>query len=196
MKKKNDTKKKNFESIESLNPVAVIIEEAGEAIEDKTRNILNSPISDVLLAAGGVTGGVVVDIAVISFIAGKYAGKLSMPALLHILKVIGQGSAKRGLLFLAIPAVVFAAGGAILARYINNNRLVMAKKRLLQEAVAKLHGILKAQKEEIEADRLRADELQKLNIILTVYIAKLEEDLEDEEGPEDDAAEGGTTAHA
>jgi hypothetical protein len=170
-------KKMNFKTLDSLAPVALVIEEAGEAVKDKTRNIMNSPISDILIAVGGVGGGVVVDITVISLIAGKYISKLNWPQISHILKVIGRGSAKRGALFLAIPSVVLAAGGSVLAKSINRRQLAQAKERMLKEATAKLHAVLAAQREEIEIDRLRADELKNLCVLLTEYIKKLEEDI-------------------
>lgn len=169
----------NFESMDSLGIVSLIVEEAGEAVNDKTRTILNSPISDVLIAAVAAGGGVGIDLAVIGLIAGKSFGKLGMPAILHVLKIIGQGSAKRGMLFLAIPVALLGLGGNILAKFINKNQLKEVKERLLQEAVEKLHAIIQAQKEETEAVKARADELGRLNFMLTDFINKLREDLGD-----------------
>lgn len=171
------TRKMNFETMEALSPIAMIIEEAGEAVNDKTRNIMNSPISDALIAATGGGAGVAVDIAVISLLAGKYVGRLGMPQILHVLKTIGLGNAKRGALFLAIPVAALAAGGAVLAKIITKNQLAQAKERLLQEATEKLHAVLAAQQEEKEADRLRIDELANLCVLLKEYIKRLEEDI-------------------
>jgi hypothetical protein len=173
------TKKANFKSMDSLGIVSSIIEEAGEALNDKTRNILNSPISDVLIAAVAAGGGVGIDIAVISLIAGKTFGKLTMPAILHVLKVIGQGNAKKGMLLLGIPVALLTAGGNILAKHINKKHLKEAKERLLQEAVGKLHAIIEAQEMETDAVKERADELSRLNLLLADFIKKLKEDLGD-----------------
>lgn len=171
--------KANFETMDSLGIVSLTVEEAGEAVNDKTRTILNSPISDVLIAAVSAGGGVGIDFAVISLIAGKSFRKLGMPAILHVLKIIGQGSAKRGMLFLAIPVALLGLGGNMLAKYINKNQLKDTKERLLQEAVEKLHAIIEAQKAETNAVKARADELSRLNLMLRDFIKKLREDLGD-----------------
>ena len=47
-------RKRNFDSIDALKPVANIINEATEALKDSKRIILNSPIADVLAGALGV----------------------------------------------------------------------------------------------------------------------------------------------
>ena len=172
-------KKKNFETLDSLGMIGLIIDEASEAVNDKSRTILNSPISDVLIAAGALGAGAAVDIAAISLIAGRHFGKLGMPAILHALKVIGVGNAKRGLLFLAIPAALLLGGVNAIAKAVNRNKLEQAKERLLQLAVEKLAAVLRAQAEEIDANKLRADELGRLNALLTECIHKLREDLSD-----------------
>ena len=170
-------KKPHFESMNSLGIVSLVIEEAGEAVNDRTRTILNSPISDILIAAVAISGGVGIDIAVISLIAGKSFGRLGMPAILHVLKIIGQGSAKRGMLFLAIPVALLGFGGNMLAKFVNKKQLGEAKERLLHQSVEKLHAIIEAQKAETYAVKARADELSRLNFMLTDFIKKLTEDL-------------------
>jgi hypothetical protein len=170
-------KKTNFESTESLGVISLVIEEAGEAAADKTRNIFNSPISDVLIATVAAGGGVGIDIAVISLIARKTFGKLGMPAILHVIKTIGLGNAKRGMFFLTIPVALLGLGGNLLAKFINKNQLTETKERLLQEAVEKLHAIIETQREEADATKARADELGQLNLILTDFIEKLKDDL-------------------
>lgn len=184
----------NFDSFESLAQVSLVINEAEEALKDKTRNVWNSPIRDVLLTVGGGAAGVAVNMTLISMMAGKYIGKMGWPQLLHILKTIGLGSAKRGLVFLAIPVALMAAGGALLAKNLNG-KLNQARERLLQLAVAKLHAVIAALEEETNADWLRADELQRLTVLLREYIRRLEDDLgivrDSEAGDEDDVEDDG-----
>lgn len=51
---------KIFKSLDSLQPVVNIVNEAGEAIKDKSRTIANSAIPDVLAGAlGAGIGGVI-----------------------------------------------------------------------------------------------------------------------------------------
>ena len=48
----------NFKSIESLQPIVnVVNEKAGAAVNDKSRTIIDSPISDVLSGALGASVG-------------------------------------------------------------------------------------------------------------------------------------------
>jgi len=49
--------------------------------------------------------------------------------------------------------------------------------RLLQEAIEKLHAIIATQKSEFHDVKARADELDRINFILTDFIKKLQEDL-------------------
>jgi hypothetical protein len=69
-------------------------------------------------------------------------------------------------------------GANLLAKFINKKQLAEAKQRLLQEAVEKLHAVIEAQKEEVNAVKARADELGRLNFMLTDFIKKLKEDIE------------------
>ena len=82
-----------------------------------------------------------------------------------------------GVFVLAAPVAVLAAGGVGLASHLKNKQLRQEKERLYKEALAKHQAIIKALKDEAEADKERLDYLQSLNILLARAIDDLKADL-------------------
>ena len=82
-----------------------------------------------------------------------------------------------GVFVLAAPVAALAAGGVGLASHLKNKQLRQEKERLYKEALAKHQTIIKALKDEAEADKERLDYLQSLNILLSRAIDDLKADL-------------------
>ena len=82
-----------------------------------------------------------------------------------------------GIFVLAAPVVILAAGGVGVASHLKHKQLKQEKERLYQEALKKHEAIIKALKEEVNADKERLDYLQSLNILLTQAIKELKYDL-------------------
>lgn len=160
------TKKKNmnFQSVESLQSIVNVVNEAA-AVNDKKRTIRESAIPEVLAGAlGAGIGGV-----------GSFA------ALYGLGSVVGLSAA-------GITSGLAAAGGIVgggmvagvgvgVVSHLKNKQLRQEKERLYKEALSKHDAIIKALKEEADADKERMDYLQSLNILLQRAITDLQKDL-------------------
>ena len=67
--------------------------------------------------------------------------------------------------------------GVGIAAHLKNKQLRQEKERLYKEALLKHKGIIKALKEEADAEKERVDYLQSLNILLQQAIKDLSKDL-------------------
>ena len=82
-----------------------------------------------------------------------------------------------GVFVLAAPVAVLAAGGVGTIAAIKRKQLKQEKERLYQEALKKHNAIIKALKDEANADKERLDYLQSLNILLQQAVRDLKADL-------------------
>ena len=174
VKKKKDMV---FQSVESLQQVVNVVNEAATAVNDKSRTIRESAIPEVLAGAlGAGIGGVgsfaalyglgsVVGLSAAGIASGLAAGSI----------VVGAMAA--GVFVLAAPVAALAAGGVGLAAHLKNKQLRQEKERLYKEALKKHEAIIQALKSEADADKERLDYLQSLNILLTQAIKDLKKDL-------------------
>ena len=171
--------KKNmiYKNIESLQPIVNVVNEAANALNDKTRTISESAIPEVLTGAlGAGIGGVV------SFTALYGLGNVGLSAIgittgLHAAGAIIGGGMVAGIFVLAAPIAGLAATGVGVATHIKNKQLKQEKERLYQEALRKHQAIIQSLKKETDADQKRLDYLQSLNIMLTKAIEDLRKDL-------------------
>lgn len=173
-------KKKNmvFQSVESLQQVVNVVNEAAAAVNDKSRTIRESAIPEVLAGALGAGIGGVGSFAAL-YGLGSVVG-LSAAGITSGLAAAGGvvgGGMVAGVFVLAAPVAVLAAGGVGLAAHLKNKQLRQEKERLYKEALKKHQAIIQALKDESEADRERLDYLQSLNILLTQAIKDLKKDL-------------------
>ena len=168
----NYVKKKKemvFQSVDSLQQVVNVVNEAAMAVNDKTRTIRHSAIPEVLTGAlGAGIGGVG------SFLGLSAAGITS--GLAAAGAIVGGGMVA-GVFVLAAPVAALAAGGVGIAAHLKNKQLRQEKERLYKEALLKHEGIIKALKEEADAEKERVDYLQSLNILLQQAIKDLSKDL-------------------
>lgn len=173
------TKKKDmvFKSIDSLQQVVNVVNEAAAAVHDKSRTIGDSAIQEVLVGAlGAGIGGVG------SFAALYGLGTVGLSAagitsgLAAAGSIVGGGMAA-GVFVLAAPVAVLAAGGVGIASYLKNKQLRQEKERLYKEALRQHQAIITALKSEVNANKERLDYLESLNILLTQAIKDLKKDL-------------------
>lgn len=174
VKKKKDMV---FQSVDSLQQVVNVVNEASEALNDPKRTIRESAIPEVLTGAlGAGIGGVGSFVALYGLgLTGLSAAGITS-GLAAAGSIIGGGMVA-GVFVLAAPIAVCAAGGVGIAAHLKNKQLRQEKERLYKEALAKHEAIIKALKSEINADKERLDYLQSLNILLQQAVKDLGKDL-------------------
>lgn len=175
IKKKKDMV---FQSVESLQQIVNVINEAAAAVNDKTRTIRESAIPEVLAGAIGAGIGGVGSFAALyglSLVVGLSAAGITS-GLAAAGGIVGGGMVA-GVFVLAAPVALLAAGGVGLASHLRHKQLRQEKERLYKEALKKHQAIIQALKDETNADKERLDYLQSLNILLTQAIKDLKKDL-------------------
>lgn len=175
VKKKKDMK---FQSQDALKTVQSVIDDADKALKDKSRKMKNSPIGEALAGAFGVGLGAGIGFAGL-YLGGSVVG-LSGPGIMAGLAAAGHlvgGGAVVGIGVLAAPAVILGGAGVGIASHVKNKRLREAKELIYKNAIAKQTAILKALKEERDADKERIEYLNGLNILLQSAINNLKHDL-------------------
>ena len=178
-------KKKNmkFQSVEALQQVVNVVNEAA-AINDKRRTMRESAIPEVLAGALGAGIGAVGSFAALY---GLGTVGLSAAGIMSGLAAAGGGvsavlggavsASVAGVFVLAAPVAILAAGGVGVASHLKHKQLKQEKQRLYQEALKKQNAIIKALKDEKDADKGRIDYLNSLNILLQQAIKDLKVDL-------------------
>lgn len=177
-------KEMNFQSVEALQQVVNVVNEAAMALNDSKRTIRESAIPEVLTGAIGAGIG-----SAISFTAlyGLGAVGLSAAGITSGLATAGAGLSAliggalspmvAGIFVLAAPVAGLAAGGVGLAAHLKHRQLKQEKERLYQEVLKKHQAIIKAQKAALNESRERQDYLSSLNILLTRALKDLKHDL-------------------
>lgn len=173
VKNKKDMK---FQSQDALKTVQSVIDDADKALKDKSRRMENSPIGEAVASAVGVGAGV--GFAGL-YLGGSVAG-LSAAGITSGLAAAGGligGGMAAGIAVLAAPAVILGGAGMGVASHMKNKKLREAKELIYKNALAKQTAILKALKDESDADKERIDYLNGLNILLQSAIKDLQHDL-------------------
>lgn len=171
-------KEMKFANLDALKTVQSVVDEASLAIDDKSRTISTSAISEVLSGALGAGMGAGIGFAGL-YLGGSVVG-LSAAGITSGLAAAGAvvgGGMAAGIAVLAAPAVALGGGAIALASHHKNKKLYEAKNLCYKEAIAKQNAILKALKEESDADKERIDYLNSLNILLQSAIEDLQYDL-------------------
>ena len=174
------TKKKEmkFQSQDALKTVQSVIDDADKALKDKSRRMKDSPIGEALAGAVGVGLGAGIGFAGLYF-GGTVVG-LSGSGIMAGLAAAGHivgGGAVAGIGVLAAPAVILGGVGVGIASHVKNKKLREAKELVYKNALAKQTAIVKALKEEQNADKERIEYLNGLNILLQSAIKDLQHDL-------------------
>ena len=173
-KKKKDM---NFKSVDSLQQVVNVVNEAAAALNDSARTIRESAIPEVLAGALGAGLGGVGSFAALYGLGVVGLSAAGITSGLAAAGAIIGGGMVAGIFVLAAPVAALAAGGVGVAAHLKNKQLRQEKERLYTEALKKHDAIIKALKEETEATKERLDYLQSLNILLTQAIKDLKQDL-------------------
>ncbi len=168
---------KNFTTIESLQPVVNVVNDAAMALDDKNRTIRESAIPEAMAGAlGAGIGGVG------SFMALYGLGSVGLSAagitsgLAAAGGIVGGGMVA-GVFVLAAPVAIAAGTGVAVASHLKNKQLDQEKERLYKEALAKHQAIIQALKEESDANAERLEYLQSLNVLLERAVRDLKGDL-------------------
>lgn len=167
-----------FQSQDALRTVQSVIDDADKALKDKSRRMEDSPIGEAVAGAVGVGVGAGIGFAGL-YLGGSVAG-LSAAGITSGLAaaggIIGGGMAA-GIAVLAAPAVILGGVGVGVASHVKNKKLREAKELIYKNALAKQTAIVKALKEERDADKERIDYLNGLNVLLQSAIKDLQHDL-------------------
>lgn len=173
----NKKKDMNFQSIDSLQPLAKVIDEAAAAVNDKSRTIKESPIPEVL---GGVIGAVAGGVASFGALYGLGVTGLSAAGITSGLAAAGTiagGGMVAGVFVLAAPVAILGGVGVGAVSHHKNKQLKQEKERLYSEALRKQNAIITSLKDEVDANNERQEYLQSLNILLQKAIEDLQQDL-------------------
>lgn len=174
VKKKKDM---NFQSVESMQAVVNVVNEAAAALNDKNLTIKESAIPEVLagvLGAGIGGGGSFAALYGLGVVGLSAAGITS--GLAAAGAIVGGGMVA-GVFVLASPVAGLAAAGVGVVSHLKNKQLRQEKERLYKEALKKHEAIIQVMKTEANADKERMDYLQSLNILLQQTIKDLQKDL-------------------
>lgn len=172
-----DKKTMVFRSIDSLQQVVNVVNEAAAALNDSKRTIKESAIPEVLAGAlGAGIGGVgsfaaLYGLGVVGFSAAGITSGLATAG-----AVVGGGMVA-GVFVLATPIVALAVGSVGVVSRLKNRQLRQEKERLYKEVLSRHEAVIKALKEEADADKERMDYLQSLNILLQQAVKDLSHDL-------------------
>jgi len=170
-------KKMNFKSIESLQPVANVINEADLALKEKSRTIKDSAISEVLTGALGAGIGAVISFAALYGLGWTGLSAVGITSALATAGTIVGGGMVAGVFVLAAPIAGLAGLGVGLANRKKMKQLKEEKQRTYIEAVKKQNAIARALNDEVEASKERIDYLTSLNVLLKQAIKDLSQDL-------------------
>lgn len=166
-----------FQSGDALQQVVNVVNEAAMALNDSGRTIRESAIPETLLGALGAGIGGAGSFAALYGLGTVGLSAVGISTGLATAGAVVGGGMVAGIFVLAAPIAALSAGGVALASSAKRKQLRQEKERLYKEAIAKHEGIIKALKEENEADKERLDYLQSLNILLTKAIEDLQQDL-------------------
>lgn len=167
-----------FQSQDALKTVQAVIDDADKALKDKSRRMEDSPIGETIAGAVGVGIGASIGFASLYF-GGSVVG-LSAAGITSGLAAAGGligGGMVAGIAVLTAPAIVLGGVGIGAASHVKNKKLREAKELVYKNALAKQTAIIKALKDEADADKERIDYLNGLNILLQAAIKDLQHDL-------------------
>ena len=170
-------KEMRFKNIESMQPVADVINEASLALKDKNRTIKYSSISEVLSGALGASVGGVASFAALYGLGVTGLSAAGITSGLAAAGGIVGGGMVAGIFVLAAPVAVLSGVGVGIASKLKSNKLKSEKERVFAEAVAKQNAIIRALQDEKNADKERIDYLKSINILLERAIKDLKHDL-------------------
>jgi len=170
--------KQIYPNLGALESVKKVLDEAGEAIKDKSRTIETSSMPEVLGGIAGGTIGVGVGLTLV-YVSGTVFG-VSAAGITSGLAALGAiigGGMLAGIAVAALPVGVLGVGGYALVARRNKRKLIQAKEALLQEALQKHDAIIREMNERVSTSEERVAYLTSLNALLEQAIKDLKADL-------------------
>ena len=166
-----------FKSVDSLQQIVNIVNEAASALNDSKRTIKESAIPEVLAGALGAGIGGVGSFAALYGLGVVGLSAAGITSGLATAGAIVGGGMVAGIFVLAAPIAGLAAVGVGVSIHLKNKQLKQEKERLYKEVLLKHEAIIKALKEEVNATKERIDYLSSLNILLQQAIKDLQWDM-------------------
>lgn len=166
-----------FKSVDSLQQIVNIVNEAASALNDSKRTIKESAIPEVLAGALGAGIGGVGSFAALYGLGVVGLSAAGITSGLATAGAIVGGGMVAGIFVLAAPIAGLAAVGVGVSIHLKNKQLKQEKERLYKEVLLKHEAIIKALKEEVNATKERIDYLSSLNILLQQAIKDLQWDI-------------------
>lgn len=120
-----------FRSVESLQQVVNVVNEAASAVDDKSRTIMESAIPEVLTGALGAGIGGIGSFAALYGLGTVGLSAAGITSGLATAGGIVGGGMVAGVFVLAVPVAVLAAGGVGVASYLKNKQLRQEKERYI-----------------------------------------------------------------
>ena len=170
-------KEMNFPSVDSLQHVVNVVNEAAAALSDKTRTIKSSAIPEVVAGALGAGVGGAASFAALYGLGVPGLSAAGITSGLATAGALVGGGMVAGTFVLAAPVAALAAGGVGIASHMKNKKLREEKERLYKAALEKHQAIIEALKNEADASKERLDYLQGLNVLLQKAVIDLRKDL-------------------
>ena len=167
-----------FKDLSSLDSVRKVINEANEALNDQSRTIADSAISEVLSGALGAGAGGLASFAALYF-GGSVIG-LSAAGITSGLAAAGGligGGMAAGVAVLAAPVAILGGIGVGVAAHVKNKKLAEEKHTLYTKAIAKQNAILELLKDRAKLSTERIEYLTSLNTLLQATVRDLKHDL-------------------
>lgn len=174
VKNKKDMK---FKSLDSLQGIVNVVNDAAAAVNDTSRTIKESAIPDVLAGALGAGIGGVGSFAALYGLGTVGLSAAGITSGLAAAGTIVGGGMVAGVFVLAAPVAILAGTSVGVATRIRNKQLRQEKERLYKEVIAKHEAIIRALEDEVNASQERIDYLQSLSIMLKRALVDLGYDL-------------------
>lgn len=179
------SKKMKYQTLESLQPLIEIVNEAAEMLNDKNRTLRPHTISETIGATIGSAIGSTFSLGTLKFLGTTGLSASGITSGLATAGGFVGGGMVAGIFVLAAPIAVCAAGGAVVVGRRKNALLRQEKERLYQDALRKSEAMNKKLKEDVNdlkkgsnADKEKIEDLQRVNVLLRQVIMDLKKDLE------------------
>lgn len=170
-------KEMNFQSLDSLQSVVNILNEATEALGDKARTIKESAIPEVLAGALGAGIGGVGSFAALYGLGTVGLSAAGITSGLATAGAVAGGGMVTGVFVLAAPIAILAGTGIMAANHLKKKQLFQEEHRFYIEALKLLHSLEKELQETSEDNEERKNYIKSLLILLKRMMKDLEEDL-------------------
>lgn len=167
-----------YKSLDALEPVKKVLNEADAALKDQHRTIDTSEMPEVLGALAGGAVGVGTGLTLVS-VSGTVAG-MSAAGITSGLAALGAlvgGGMVAGIFVAAAPMALLGVGGYALISHRNKKKLAQVKEAILQEALKKHDALIRELNDKLNLSEERLAYLTALNTLLQQAIKDLQADL-------------------